>query len=335
LLSTGGAVLYKALNRFTGLSFRSEGGHAVLVMNLLLAGAPHLILLAYAYRFLRWLAPGSRTLLWTFACFAFGNLGLAYATSINNHTPAAASVLVAFFYAFGVRHGLLERQRHWVFAGLLAGLAPTLDLGTLFVSSAVGIYLLSHDWRMTLRWFVPAALLPLIAHFGLTWLITGAVAPIYLRPELYHYPGSYWNAPTGIDALDEPRATYLFNVLLGHHGLFSMTPVLALASWALLRTLVSRGRYWAEAAVVGAPTCILIVFYTLTTKNYGGHCAGFRWLLPVTPLLLLFVPSWLDQVRRRWSVALFVLCVSIGQYHAFDALRGPWAVSSWDRWLGS
>jgi hypothetical protein len=32
----------------------------------------------------------------------------------------------------------------------------------------------------------------------------------------------------------------------------------------------------------------------MTTKNYGGVCVGFRWFLPITGLVLAFVPVWLS-----------------------------------------
>ena len=95
------------------------------------------------------------------------------------------------------------------------------------------------------------------------------------------------------------------------------------------------GRYLAEAIVIGLALFALVGFYTLTTKNYGGLCAGFRWLLPIVPLLLLFVAEWLSQLRKRVWFALFLVLMAVGQFHAYAALRGPWEPSSWDRWLTS
>jgi hypothetical protein len=332
ILSVAGAGIYAFLHHVTGLSFRDGMQNAVWVMNLILAGVPHLILLVYAHRFLGVFAA-PEVLLWTFAGFAFGQLGLAYATTINNHVPAGLAVFVAFYYAFMLRQRLSERRQHYAYAGVAAGLAPTLDLSTLFISAAIGLYLLSFDWKHTLRVFAPAAVAPLLVHFGLTKLITGSWEPIYLRPELYKYPGSYWNAPTGIDALDEPRLTYLYNILIGHHGYFSITPVLLVAVLAIVLALIRRGPHVAEAIVVGGSLLVLIVFYTLTTKNYGGVCLGFRWLLPITPLVLLFVADWLAKVRTRASLWVFASLLAISYFHAFSGLGNPWISSRWELWL--
>lgn len=335
LLSVGGALIYKVLHKWPGISFRKDRAHAVQVMNVILAGIPHVLLLGYGYALLAWFVRKQHAFIWTYACLALGNLSLAYATSINNHTPTAFALLAAFYYAFGLRQGYLERDRYWVFAGMLAGLAPALDLGGMFVSLPIGVYLLTFDWRRTLRYFVPGALVPLSAHFALTWRITGSWIPVYLRPELYRYPGSYWNTPAGVDALDEPRLTYLWNILLGHHGLLSMTPVLVLAVVAIGANVFRGGRYGVEALTVGSALCLLLVFYTLTTKNYGGLCAGFRWFLPIVPLVIVFVADWLSNVRYRGGFALFFLLMLVGQFHAFAALPHPWEISSWDRWLAS
>lgn len=335
LLSTAGAIVYKLLHQTTGLSFREDQGLAVKVMNLLFGALPHALLLVYAYLLLTRLQVSARVVLWSFACFAFGRLGLAYATTLNNHTVAELAVFVAFCHAAGLRRGHLANRWHWIIAGMAAGLAPTLDLGMLFVSSAIGVYLLSWDWRKTLTHFVPASLPPMIAHFALTWMISGSWRPIYLRKDLYQYPNSYWLAPTGIDALDEPRLTYLFNMLLGHHGVLSMTPALVFALWAMYRASVGKSQYRPEALCIGLAFCVMVVFYTFTTKNYGGLCVGFRWLMPVTPILLAFVPLWLSNTRSRAAWSIFVVGVLVGQFHAMSGLHDPWMPSQWDRWLSS
>ena len=333
LLSTVGAVVYRALHQVTGLSFREDKLLAVKVINMLFGAIPHALLLFYAYLFLTKLNVSGRVVLWSFVCFAFGRLGLAYSTTLNNHTVAELAGFVAFYHAWGLRRGHLSGGWHWIAAGMAAGLAPPLDLGMMFLSCAIGVYLLSWDWRRTLTRFAPASLPPLVAHFALTWMISGGWRPIYLRRELYEYPGSYWLAPTGMDALDEPRLTYLFNMLLGHHGVLSMTPVLAFALWAIGRAVIKRSGCQAEAIAIGSAFAVMVTFYTITTKNYGGFCVGFRWLMPMTPLLLAFLPLWMSRNRSRLAWMVFVACALVSQFHAFDGLHDPWLPSQWDRWL--
>jgi hypothetical protein len=326
------AGVYAVLHQTTGLSFRTDRAQAIWVMNVLGGAVPHALLLGYAYLFLAAYAP-AHLLLWTFACFAFGQLGLAYATTLNNHVPAALAAFAAFYHAYLVRSRRPASPHDYVFAGLAAGFAPTLDLAAVFISVAVGLYLLAFDWRRTLKLFAPAGVVPVLLHFALTRAITGSWRPISTRPDLYRYPGSYWNTPRGLDALDEPKGTYLYNMLLGHHGLLSMTPVLILAVIAVAITVARRGPRLAEALVVGGSLLASVVFYMLTTENYGGICVGFRWLLPVTPLVLLFVSDWLATLRTRAGWCVFLALLAVSQFHAFSGMTNPWKSSKWNEWL--
>lgn len=339
LLSTVGAGVYFLLNKTFRLSFRDDSRRlAVYCMNLILALGPHLILLFYFYRLIGMFTKDALITVVMFAVIAFGYLGVGYATSLNNHTLAATAVLVAFYYAYSLRAGFSDRRRDWVLAGVAAGLAPTLDFGAAFISFAIGIYLLSFDLRRTVTYFGIAAIPPMATHFALTYAISGGIAPIYLRPELYHYAGSFWNAPIGFDGLNEPKHIYLFNILLGHHGLFSMTPLLLLAmiglGLACRRQSPTPPAKRAAAVLVGACLVTFIVFYTATTRNYGGWCVGFRWFIPIMPLTLLFVTDYLSHFRERQAAfAIFVVFFAIGQLHAVNALQSPWYPSFWHRQL--
>jgi len=340
--STLGAGVYWVLHEVTGLSLRAdeskERDRALIVLTLLIAGLPYLALLLYAYRLICWMTRSEVARAWTFTCLALGQLGLAYSTTVNNHAPASALVVVAFYYAYGLRRGHLPttRIRFWVYAGLAAGLAPTIDLGAALFSAGTGLYLLSFDWRRTLSAFGVACAIPLALHLGVTWCSSGSMLPIYLRKELYDYDGSWWRNPQGIDALSESRTRYFFNAMLGHHGLLSMTPTLIFSLIVMTRAVVQRDRQcFAEALAVGGPLIVLIVYYVISTDNYGGACAGFRWFMPAVPISLIFTARWLTVTRRRATFGLFVASLLVSQYHAFSSLGDPWIPSSWEEFLSS
>ena len=111
-------------------------------------------------------------------------------------------------------------------------------------------------WRQpqrTLLFFVPAALVPLAALAVTNYAATGQLKPAYAEfgGPWYEYEGSHWRRPlpgevrTGIDwaHLKESRGEYVFHMLLGHHGVFSLSPVWLLAVagmfWALARWRVA------------------------------------------------------------------------------------------------
>ena len=108
-------------------------------------------------------------------------------------------------------------------------------------------------WRHavpTLLFFVPAALVPVVALAVTNYIAIGQVRPAYgeFGGPWYTYEGSHWRQPApgevkyGIDwaHLKESRATYAFHVLFGHHGMFSLSPVWLLATAGMLLAL----RYW-------------------------------------------------------------------------------------------
>jgi hypothetical protein len=338
MFSTLGAGVYWALHHGFGLSLRdtTTRENTLYLLALILGGLPHLLILLYGHKCLRWFAPDPASAALALVCLALGQLGLSYSTSINNHVPSAAAVMAAFYYAFGLRRGHLVGRRYFCYAGFAAGLAPTLDLGAIFLSAGIAVYLLSWDFRRTFVFFAAAALVPVVANFGLTWYVMGSPMPVYLRHELYNYPGSYWLHPVGNDAKDEPRLTYLFNILVGHHGLLSMTPVVLFGVYAMVRSGLLRDNDRAiEAAAIGVPLLAMIAFYTFTTKNYGGACAGFRWFLPALPPTLLFVAHASNLLRRRAGFLVFALCLLVSQYHVCSALQNPWGESSWEKLLAA
>jgi hypothetical protein len=334
LLSVVGAGVYAVLHHALGLSLRgSEPGTAVLAVTVLLMLTSHLLLLYYGWRLLELLVPEPLSRLAAYGGLALGYLGLGYATTLNNHVPAAAVCLAGFTHAVLARRG--GGSRDWLLAGFLGGLAPALDLGALFVSAAVGLYLLTADWRRALTLYAPAALPPLALHFVLTWLVSGSLLPIYLDKQAYLYPGSYWLHPVDLDALDEPRWLYLLNTLVGHHGLFALTPLFLLSIPALARQMRAREAARAEALVVAGALAALLVFYTATTRNYGGRCVGFRWLLPVMPLLFPYAGLWLCRARGRVPGVLFAALLLLSVVQAANCLQNPWENSTWHLWLAA
>jgi len=325
LLPTVTAGVYWVWRAVTGDDIRTEEHNVVLLCNTVMVGLPHLLLLIFFLRFLLLFLRRPEAILVGVAGMSFAYIGMGYAIELNNHTPAAAAAFVAFYYAYRIRNDIDVKTRHWLFAGFSAGLLPGLDLPSLFIATTIGIYLLTYDPKKTLTLFVGAAVPPLLAHFIVTYIATDSIFPIYLRKELYQYEGSYWVKPRGIDALDEPKYIYGFHMILGHHGLFTITPPFVFSAIALYRMIRERQRGFLEAVALGGVSLFLVVFYMFTTNNYGGSCVGFRWLIVVNPFLWIFFAKWIDMVEmRKWMWALVVLSLMGAQFHVHDAIRSPW-----------
>jgi hypothetical protein len=150
---------------------------------------------------------------------------------------------------------------------------------------------------------------------------------------------SYWKPTTSKSAIDqgEPsRAAYAFHVLVGHHGIFSLTPVwlLSLAGLALLlarRDPAAAGERGVAATIL-ACTFLCLAFYVtrpLEDRNYGGTATGFRWALWFAPLWLYAMIPAADAMaasrpRRMAAGILLAISVASASYPTWNPWTLPW-----------
>ena len=271
------------------------------------------------------------------AVIAFGTYLTPWAVALNNHVIAACTAMFTLHAFVRIWY---DGRREWYWfalAGFFAAFTAATELPAGLLAVILFIALLVKDRRRTLTAALPAALVPLAAALCTNYLATGSLLPAYLQIHKeggwYDYPGSFWTNPRGIDALHDPKAVYLANMLIGHHGFFLLTPVLVLCLAGLIRHLCRadaprRGL----AAFTLLLTAAVVAVYTVKTNNYGGVTQGFRWLFWLIPMWLLFLPECVQLLAGRKSTrvicyaALAVSMLSVG-----DALRRPWADSWADR----
>lgn len=148
----------------------------------------------------------------------------------------------------------------------------------------------------------------------------------------YDYAGTYWTAEnlSGVDRGEPSRGVYLFNVLVGHHGIFSLTPIWLFSALGACCWLGSADRHrQAFAAAVILLTVVVLGFYVsrpLIDRNYGGVTSGLRWMFWFTPLWLLVMLPTLDWlVKSRWGRAFALLCFAISVFSAHYAAMNPWS----------
>jgi hypothetical protein len=184
------------------------------------------------------------------AAGALGTQLTAFAVVLNNHLPAAASASVALYALVRIWHdGVLTAERsatratEWKWfavAGLAAAFTAACELPALSFLGLVGLLLLVRWPRPTLIAFVPAVAVVAAAFFATNYIAHDSLRPPYAHrsetdPEdnWYEYTftvngrerQSYWLDPQGIDRGEPSEATYALHVLVGHHGIFSLTPV--------------------------------------------------------------------------------------------------------------
>ena len=273
---------------------------------------------------------------WFLSLFAaaYGNLLVVFNSTLNNHSMAAFS---GFFATYALIQILDEegpaRRSRFVAAGFFGAFCVCNEVPAALFGGLLFFILLVKAPRQTLFYFVPAALIPLTAFLITQYLAFASLRLAYedFGTIAYNYEGSYWTTPLEFDAFNkypESYGRYLFHMTFGHHGVFSLTPVVLFSIYACVRNSLGRGR---PLRVVSGLTFVLTVamlaFYTINPKarNYGGSTQGLRWLFWLIPFWLITLPTSLGAaLERKWLrrfslAALVVSALTVGY-----GLRSPW-----------
>ncbi len=165
--------------------------------------------------------------------------------------------------------------------------------------------------------------------------------------DWYEYPGSYWQdgRRVGVDRGEPSRLTYLFHATIGHHGLFSITPLWLLVPFGLvlgMRHGPTDSRML--AAGIAASSLVCFGFYMMRPeidRNYGGVSVCFRWMLWFAPLWLFAAAPSIEVAGTRvngrrllnvlLALSIFSVAVSLD-----SPWQSPWIYRYWTflGWLG-
>lgn len=324
--------------------------HTALVTRLLLLivnALPFWIALRSLVRCLILLNAALPARLFILAAAGFGSMLNPYLTTLNNHTPAAAAAMFAISAAVEIlvsrnraRSGTnapAQNGRTFAALGFFAALTCCFELpAALLGLLSFGLAVLT-NLRLTLKWYIPAATLPLAAFFITNWMATGGVKPFYATygTETYRYVHngipSYWMNPRDLDANQESPVVYLFHCVLGHHGLLSLTPVLCLSFVGCCMILGRNSETLRKASMLSgaALTAITLGFYLTRTENYnyGGNSVGLRWMLWLSPFWWIAMVPVLENLSRRSFQILALTLLLISMVSVGCSLNRPWKPS--------
>jgi len=324
LLAIVGAALYAPLHAL-GYSFREETrGIVVRLLTILLAGVPTAWLAAEFFRALS-LHPGigDGTRLLVTAALVFGTTLLTFSVTLAGHTVAAALLFAAFHDA--ARGGAAR-------SGLLAGLAVSIDtVPALGIAPALLFIAARGSGRRAAVRFVLAFSAAVLVYVAANLATTGSPWPPKLTPGARD-----WTQAAGASAratqIPPGRETYLVSGLFGWQGFLTTSPVLVFGAAGLLRGARRRlvlhpGDCVAMAVAIGVQVVGRCSFPALA----GGWSYGFRYLVPVIPLLMFFAPAALGGWRTAAFGALLPAAVAvalIGVYNPWPPVRERLAVQN-------
>ncbi len=225
---------------------------------------------------------------------AFGTYLLPFSQTLNNHTVAAYSAFFAL-YQF-VRIWDQRQVPGWRFAiaGVFASFAATNELPALaFLAVVLGLLIVG-DLRRTVLFFVPAALVPMAGFAVAQYAVFGEFKLAYeaFGSDEYLYEGSLWKTPLDLDALNETpesHGVYLFHLILGHHGILSLTPVFLFSALGAIRLLGGGRGFLVVTNWLTIPAVVGLTGYYLYNPSAwaaDGSLHSYRWVLLLIPALL-------------------------------------------------
>lgn len=351
LLATLMAGEYWLLHRLTGHTLGTHPHELGRVLLFTWNVIPFALFLAILARIVERYGTSDFGRVFVVAAAAFGTLLSAYAVVFTNHWPAAFAAMVALDATLRIVCEGERRLRWFLVAGLAAAFMAACELPALAFCGLVGLLLLRASPRAALLAAVPGMAIVAAAALGTNYAAHGTIRPGYAERHVaggwydYQYRrggrviDSYWRDATPKSAIDlgEPsRAAYAFHVLVGHHGIYSLTPVWLLSLAGLGLLLARRGPAAAGeravAASILACTLVCLAFYVarpLADRNYGGTATGFRWALWFAPLWLYAMIPAADamaatRARRVAAATLLAISVASASYPTWNPWTLPW-----------
>lgn len=281
-----------------------------------------------------------------------------FAVVLNNHLIAAVSAAIVLDALTRILCDGERRPRWFIIAGLAAAFTAANELPAAAFLALVGLMLLWRAPRQTLSAFTPAVLLVAAAFFGTNWIAHESLRPPYMHRSAtdaddnwydYSYTvgdkvrTSYWLDPQGLDRGERSRATYAIHALIGHHGIFSLTPVWLLSFIGMAMWLTANDRNRRELALmVALLTLVCLVFYIglrpQSDRNYGGMTSGYRWVFWFAPLWLMTMIPAADRlsssaVGKAFAAVLLTFSVLSVSYPTWNPWTHPW-LYNWLQWCG-
>jgi len=270
-----------------------------------------------------------------FVCF--GTFLSTFVITLNNHSPGVVCAAIAFYCAVRIVYDQETRLRYFAAAGFFGAFAVACDMPALIFACLIGLWLLCHQYLRTLLVFAPAALLVAGAFLATNYIAHKTVLPAYTQRAWYFYEyerdgkvqDSYWKNPAGLDKGEPDRATYIFHSTVGHHGLFSLTPVWALSFIGLGIWLFDR-RYRSMSLIILITSAAVFASYMSLgqeLRNYGGMTSGLRWLFWLAPLWSVALVAAADQFSRSGFTRVVALaCLLVSVMSAMYPVWNPWTM---------
>jgi hypothetical protein len=368
LLPTLLAGQYWLINKTTGLTLKENTHEVVRLMLLPINVGCMVVIFLIVVKLCERFGATDWGRILVVSAATFGTLLSAFAVVLNNHLIAAASASVALYAGVKIWYGDSRSPCWFVVAGFFGAFTAANELPALSFFGVLGLALLYKAPRPTLLFGLPAAALVIGAAIGTNYAAHKTVIPpYYFRAKdkdwtdgnWYNYSydlirntkageekvvrtiPSYWKTDPAsmagrakIDQGEQRPEKYILHCLVGHHGIFSLTPIWLLSFAGAAMMLRGNGDTSLRplVALIAIPTLVCLVFYltrNFENRNYGGTSSGLRWMFWFAPLwLCAMIPAadWSEGRLWRRVLAGFMLALSVmsASFPTWNPWSHPW-----------
>lgn len=146
----------------------------------------------------------------------------------------------------------------------------------------------------------------------------------------YDYPGTYWHdgRRSGVDVGEASPGWYAFHCLIGHHGIFTLTPLWILTVGGIVLGIRQGGVWRAMGCVVLGLSVVVIGFYLsrpLLDRNFGGQASALRWLFWLSPFwIVMLIPAVEALSRSRVGLVVAWVLLLLSAASALYSGTNPW-----------
>jgi 4-amino-4-deoxy-L-arabinose transferase-like glycosyltransferase len=281
---------------------------------------PAMVLLVLVWRLGDRVAPGAGIA--AAAILGAATLLLPFAQLLFAHVLATALGFAAFALLWREREGL-RKPVIVALAGVLAGLAVTVDYPLGLVAIALGLYALAAPGTRTRKALMYGAGLAagVLPAFAFNWWAFGS--PL-------HFPYEGWTQPgeepyPGVFGVNRPNLSVLLELLFVPAGI---APVLAPALVGLV-AMWRRGLR-PEALLIGSLAVAYVLYNASSSDPFGGASPGPRYLVPLLPFIAVPVAGAV-RVVPGLVVGLAIGAGSIQALYSATSPLAAWDGHAWER----
>lgn len=309
VLSIIGAGAYYLLKKTGGITFAGNEAVVVYLLVMILVVIPTAWLVSLFYSSLeQYRDLSSRSKYLATLAVAAGTILTSFSVTLNNHTVAAALLFAAFLSA---------GRGKAVQTGVWSALAACIDIvpGLLFIPYlAYRLYSLSGR-RALAKYSLLLSAGAAVFIASNIWIV-GHPLPPKLVPGAIDFSSAF--GPSAAGVLLPDSWTYPLECLFGWHGFFTVSPVLIFGVLGLGKALKSAAPLSERSYLLLAVTLVVMIAgHILFVGSYGGWSYGFRYLIPIIPVLLFFAPVMIEKHAGIFTgiLALSILSALLGTYN--------------------